>query len=438
MFHRPQLAERTSGRHLLWAGLGIVAILVQLPALAPVAWPPRDIISDFYQDWASARNPSQGLPVYAEHAVTVPRYIGRVDPVCMRNRVNAHPPTSVLLTLPFAGLDYRAGLLAWNLASLGLLGVSLAIVGRQLAIRPPAWAVLPASALLMFCRPLVQQLIHGQWNLVLLVLVVGAWAADRSDRPRLAGALVGAATAIKLFPGFLFLYFLLRRRWSALVAGFLTLAALTCLTVAVLGAGAYRDYARDVLPQLGSFRSSWFNSSLVGFWTRLFDPATQEEHVEPLWRSAAAARAGILISWAAVTASVTWVVLRAWTRRALDHAFGLAVTGMLLLSPTTWDHGFLLLLLPVAVLGVDPPRSCGARLGLITALAALWLWQKPFCHAVIPGGISDGMARPVHTLTVIAYPSYALVLLFAMGAARATSGGGVGWASRQEPTASNL
>jgi hypothetical protein len=406
----------------LWLAIAGMIGLWQLPTLLQVSWPPRDIVSDFYQDWASARNLLGGLPVYTRHSVTIPRYVGPVDPICLSNPVNAHPPTSVLLMLPVARLDYRPALLAWNLASLAMLGASLWIVKRELGVSVSTWSIVPALALLLLCRPLLQQLIHGQLNLVLLLLLTGAWAADRRGRPGWAGALVGIAAAIKLFPAFLFLYFAMRRQWAAVLAGVLILTILTGLTVAVLVPETYRTYLQDVLPQLETFRTSWFNASLVGFWTKLFNPATREEHVEPLWRSAVVARAGILVSWLAVVAAVAWAARRAGSRVQRDHAFGAAVTGMLLLSPITWDHSFLLLLVPVAVLCVDPPRSEAVKLLLMAALAALWFWQKPLCHAIIPGGVTQGVASPVHTFTVLSYQCYSLIVLFVLGVLGASGG----------------
>jgi hypothetical protein len=404
----------------LWIAVACVAVLHHLPTLSAAFWPPREFVSDFFQDWASARNLLAGLPVYTEHTQTIPRYVGEVDPICYCNTVNAHPPTSVLLLLPVAPLGYRPALLVWNLAGLVMLGASLWIVIRQLDVTFSAWAIFPSLALLMLCRPLVQQLFHGQLNLVLLLLVTGSWVMERAGRTGTAGALVGAAAAIKVFPAFLFLYFLLRRQWKALVVGACTLALLTALTAAVLGPETLLTYTRDVTPRLEQFRSSWFNASLVGFWTKLFDPATLQQHVEPLWRSATVARAGILFSGMAVVAILGWSVQRAKTRLQLDHAFGVAVTGMLLLSPITWDYGFLLLLVPLAVLVVDPPVSEPGKLIMLAAAASLWLWQKPICEIMVPGGISHGIAHPVHTLTVLSYPCYALVALLILSAGRAT------------------
>src|SRR5207253_829995 len=134
-------------------------------------------------------------------------------------------------------------------------------------------------------HPLWGQVNLGQLNLVLTLLITGTWAADRTGRWRLAGALLGAAAAIKLFPAFLFLYFAARRQWKTLAAGLVNLLVLTALTAAVVGWDTYPHYFRDVLPRVERSQSGWGNASVVGLWRKLFDPATDLERVEPLYRS---------------------------------------------------------------------------------------------------------------------------------------------------------
>jgi hypothetical protein len=130
---------------------------------------------------------------------------------------------------------------------------------------------------------------------------------------------------------------------------------------------------------------------------------------------------GTFLSVIVVTATVAWVVLRANTQALRDHAFGLAVTGMLLISPMTWDHAFLLLLIPFSVLLHDPPRSEVSKALLVLSVAALWLvGQRPICAWIIPGGLLDGLASPAHTLAVLAYPCYVLVTLFVIEVAQAS------------------
>ncbi len=411
-------------RPWLWAGAALLVCILQFTAFMGALRHAPGVVSDFYQDWASGRNWWTGLPVYTDHRVTIPRYVGPVDPFCLRVEFNAHPPSSILVMIPWSMLDYRAALLAWNLLSLGMLVASLEIIRRSLELPLTLELIAPAVIFLLLSHPLLMQLFHGQWNLILLLLVTAAWAAERSGRPAWAGVLLGAATAIKLFPGFLFLYFLTRRRWTAVIAGVLAFGMLTGLTAALLGPEVYRVYFREVLPKLAPVRSSWYNASLVGFWTRLFDPATAEVHVVPLWRSVMAVRVAVLLSGLAVIITLAPVVRDANTLGALDNAFGLAVTGMLLVSPITWDHSLLLLLLPISILAHDPPPSEAAKVLLVVSLGAIWfLTQRLFCAWLIPGGLLEGFASPAHTLTVLAYPCYALTTLFVIEAVRARSSG---------------
>src|SRR5262249_1315880 len=72
-----------------------------------------------FQDWASARNHRFGLPVYSPHTATIPLYLGRPAAGVEREATyNAHPPPSVLMTLPLARLSFSDAMLAWNVVSL--------------------------------------------------------------------------------------------------------------------------------------------------------------------------------------------------------------------------------------------------------------------------------------------------------------------------------
>jgi hypothetical protein len=50
--------------------------------------------------------------------------------------------------------------------------------------------------LVLLYSPFRQQFSQGQLNAVLLLLITGAWAAERSARPGLAGVLLAVATAV--------------------------------------------------------------------------------------------------------------------------------------------------------------------------------------------------------------------------------------------------
>ena len=95
---------------------------------------------------------------------------------------NPHPPASVLLALPFGLFDYPQGLVAWTLLSLAALAASLLIIVRQPGLGYTWFALLPILTVVLNSNPLRQQLHHGQLSLFLLLLITGAWAAERTGR----------------------------------------------------------------------------------------------------------------------------------------------------------------------------------------------------------------------------------------------------------------
>jgi uncharacterized membrane protein len=405
-------------KFLLGPGLTLMVGSVMAQLYFTSLRPPADRIVDFYQERASARNYREGLRLYTNHRVTIPRYlslaVSRPDELTVE--VNAHPPTSVLLALPFAFLGYQDAVLVWNLASLLLLLVSLFLVWRGLKIPVSPWWIFPLITSLLVCNPLILQVFFAQLDLLLLVLLTGTWAANRSGRPILAGVLLGAATALKLFPGLIFIYFLMRRQWKVAFVGALAVISLTALTVAVFGLEPYRDYYTEALPKVAEFRSNWINASLLGFWVKLFDPAVNDWQVEPLWQSALVARLGTMICCAGLLIALAVCVRRAETTIEKDLAYGLSLIAMLLISPIAWDHYLLLLLVPIVATWATLPPSMGARVLFAAILVAFWSPPSVIHELMIPGGKSQGVAKPWATITLLSYQCYALIAFFILGA----------------------
>ena len=405
-------------RRWIWATLAVWLLVLRGPAFIDNlrAKSPEELIPDFFQEYASARNWLEGLPIYANQHETALRYLG-VQPDNRRSHVvvNAHPPTSILLASPLARLDFAAAFLAWNLMSLGALASSLWIVKKQLRIPFSACSLAVLVALLLLCYPLWEQCRLGQLTLILLLLVTWAWAAERSGYPCLAGSLLGTAAMVKLFPGFLILYYALRGRWKVVAAGLLTIAALLGLTGIMLGIGAYRTYFLSVLPSIQWFRVGWNNDSLWGFWSRLFDPAPEHGRdrslTEPLFYSPTLAVALSLISSAAVVALLAWTVRRDTAGRKRDLTFSLAVTAMLLVSPIAWEHYLLLLLVPLAVVWFQLPASLLARMLFLVIVAAFWLGY-PLVWTVF--NLNGRTATWVDSIGALSYQFYALLALMAL------------------------
>ncbi len=391
--------------------LGFAGCLWLGPLYVDAMRPTSGRVNDFFQDWGSARNFLVGLPVYTHHATSIPRHLGVPFDAASGINYNAHPPTSVLLALPLARLDYPDAVLAWNTISLVAFLISLGIVAVALPV--PRSLFLPVLALLTFCHPLYGSVYQGQLTLILVLLVTLTWALDRSGRPNAAGIVLGTAAAIKLFPAYLVVYFAARGRLRPLLAAVLSVIALTVITVAVLGLDTYLDYVQLVLPAQARFRSLGYNYAIAGLWSKFFDTAGEGECMTALWSCPALARYGTLLSDLAITAIVVTFAYRARSSAQQDLAFASTVTAMLLVSPVTWDASLPLLLVPIAVAARHANRLCWMPVAFLLIVTLLCMPQQLMTKLAL-GGRSVRVVSWTFALGAASLKSYALLGLLAL------------------------
>lgn len=372
-----------------------------------------DRVGDFFQDWASARNYFEGLPIYTPQAETAERYLGyRHDP---RNgvfvRVNGHPPAGVLVALPLAKLPYREAYWLWSAISLAIFVAVAAAALRFETGTFATWYWLPLLA--VACgNPLAQHLVMGQISLVIAALVVGIAIADDRGRQVLAGVLWGTAVALKLFPVALVVYFLALRRGRTILAGTLTAAAWLGASYYLFGRQTYVDYVQTAMPEVLRYRDWWLNYSVTGLWYKLFDGASGQ--TLPIMVAPAVARYGATVTIALVLIATTAIVWRSRSRRdARRTGFAVAVAAMLLASPITWDHYFLILLWPMLRIGLRLPQSLLLRSAYGASLFVLWLNPYVLFAYVTRGGRVISYEQ---TLMVLSWPFYALGVAFVLGA----------------------
>ncbi len=409
-------------RTALWVVAALLAALVYGPAYLMVIRPPAGFAGDFVQDWLSARDHLAGLPVYGDLRAALVRHTGLVpDPADEFLAVNAHPPASVLLALPFAPLGPSDAHLAWNLATLPLFGLAVWLVVRELGYRPGWRGAVRAVALGLPCAPLFDQVMLGQFNALLAFLLAAAWAADRRGFQTLAGACVGVAAAVKLFPAFVALYFLAAGRWRAAAATAAAFVGMNGVAVAVFGAADVRAYVAEVIPAVGGMNAGvWKNVSLGSYWLRALAPPPQGR-IAPAPDFPGLALALAAASQLLVVGAVAWA---AWAGRATtagrDRAFAAAGAGMLLLAPTSWPHYFLLLAVPVGLLAARLPAGPG-RWAMWGCLAVAWLPDTQAAKLVLGPERAFAMIKnrhdpltPAENLLVASLQTYAMAGLFAL------------------------
>ena len=363
---------------MLWLSIAVWSWLWLGPTWVAAMRPQPGRLNDFYQDWGSARNYRAGLDIYTPHSVSIPRHLGLPSNPVKSIEYNAHPPTAVLFVLPLGELSFPNAVLVWNMIALTAIAVSLKFVADELKL---PWTTLPpALALLAFCHPLYGNLYLGQLTPILVLLVTVIWMLERSGRSNMAGFVIGAVAAIKLFPAYLIIFYIARGRIQALGAAVLSFLALTLTAAFVLGPDSYHDYVRIVIPKQAEFWSCGYNLSLAGFWHKLFNPIATVDPIQPLWSSPALARWGTLVSVLTVSVVVAVFAHRAKTSLERDLAFGATVTAMLLVSPVSWDYSLPLLLVPIALIArcADKPEAHWMLAVLALFLTIDWVPQSIF------------------------------------------------------------
>lgn len=409
MLWEPFSSLKSPIRQILWGVLAVAAVAMQGPDFISSLRPSPYQGVDFFQDWASARNFFENLPIYTSHSETIPRYLG-LNEVSVIIPYNAHPPASVLLFLPFAALSYPNAVAAWNVCSLLFLAASLLLLIHGLRIPVRLWAVFPAVTLILLCNPLRIDLVQGQFNSLLLFLLTAVWYLSINKKDLPAGLVLGIATAVKLFPGFLLLYFAVTQRWRAVAGAALSAVLMAGLAYTTFGQQAYADYMERVIPSVRGYTGSPSNVSLQGFWTKLFDPERGRDVPQqtPLLQSPALGKTMGLSCVIAVAAATGIRLFRCHRSGSLDrnHAYGLTLVAMLLVSPITWDHYLLLLMVPFAFLWLEVDERPWRQVLFLIAVALAM--APPYVSFVD----KKATLAPLTTVTALSVQTYMLIGLW--------------------------
>lgn len=414
--------------HVLGVCIAVAACLVWGYALAFRVPLKEGAIVDSSQEWIAARNFQEGRPIYGNYRADVEREFELKEDAPLILEVNAHPPTSALLALPLGKFDYPTAHLAINIASLVAFVAAMVFILGQWGLNCGWGFGLATFTLALATAPLWAQCFYGQLNCLLLLLIASIWVSWRHGWVRTAGALIGLAAAVKLFPAFLGIVLLAKRRWDGVAAAAAGFLAAGGVTVYVLGWETYRDYVTIVMPALQQFQSWWTNASLWGFFMKLFDGS--RGHVVPLCRCPLIARLLIGAACLAVTAAAYLRNRRAEGMADRDLAFVAAVWGMFLVSPITWDHYFLIAILPLAILWKRLQPTWVNRGTVLAGVVALGLNVAWLANLVIAGsgehasafGKTPSVAVPWQTLTVLSFQTYAVVALLLVAMHRPPAG----------------
>lgn len=179
-----------------------------------------------------------------------------------------YPPSSFILFAPLAFLPLKTATLIFTSFSLLFFIITGNIFLKNLFPSKITRCILLVLLLQNF--PVKFTLVTGQVNLIVLSLLLMAFVYDQKNRPVIAGVLWGLAVAVKLTPLVLILYFLLRKKYLAILTGALLILFSNLFFVAIQPQNIY--YLGTHLPSLlekSGFVTTFYDQSLRAFISRL-------------------------------------------------------------------------------------------------------------------------------------------------------------------------
>lgn len=332
---------------------------------------------DLQQDYLAAQRMQKDGDLYTRLSAAEIAAIGVQEQLGFGMRQNVHPPFAILLFVPLTHLSFALTSLLWTLGSALLLCITTLVLVHELALPITGiWrAIVPL--LLLNWYPVWLHFHLGQLTILLFALIIAAWCCLHRNRDGLAGALLGLAALIKIFPIFLLGYALFRLRWRVLGAACATMLVLVLAQTVGQPRAYWLDYVTEAAPNNATeWVRSPRNASLNNLSTRLF---TGSSEVAPLVERPGAELPTRVMLYAVALGCMALVLWRRRHTPDLTGEYSLFIAAMVLLSPISWEHAFIFLLLPFGYLWQRVRRQPGhwRRAPLLFGSVALLLSMYP-------------------------------------------------------------
>ncbi|MHC4391698.1 MAG: glycosyltransferase family 87 protein [Planctomycetota bacterium] len=312
-----------------------------------------------------------------------------------------NPPLLGVFLTPFYWPGDVAGTVLFSLTKCLCMALIVLGVMRVLEARPPPGGLPDWVGLLLVllsARVFMGDLTHGNTNLLIGGLLAGVLLCSFHRCDGWAGLLLGLAVVFKATPLLFVLYFVYKRRWRTVAFAIIGIGLfLFVLPGIALGFGRNLTLLRGwtdqmLLPVLeggGALAGGHLNQSLVGQVTRLFtdtvavapDRGRPAVYLNVLSLSPAAA------GWITKGLAMATLGVLGWLCRTPNEdrahpghlaEFALVFLAMVFVSPRSWKHHYVLLILAHATLirGGSGARAIRRRPVRARPGRALALWRR--------------------------------------------------------------
>lgn len=177
-----------------------------------------------------------------------------------------YPPSFYYLFLPFTLLDLNFAARVWLWVQTALIPLCAYLMVLILApVSMKFWQKLCCFAaaslsILSFC-PTLDDIVSGQINLFLLVLLLISFILIQKKLDIPAGLLLGFIFCLKFISIFIISYYAIKRRWVVVFSALAIILAVNLRIISLFGFQIFTDYL-STLPHSLSFYWTWINQSI--------------------------------------------------------------------------------------------------------------------------------------------------------------------------------
>jgi alpha-1,2-mannosyltransferase len=300
-----------------------------------------------------------------------------------------YPPLALIIFSVFKFIPFFVAEKVWTVLSIISLFTSIYLIFR--IYKQKLFSVLGFLVLGLVCWsfPVKFTLGMGQINNFILLIFVGAIYFFQQKKSLLAAFLLSLSFAIKLFPAYLILQFIVMKKWKFLFTSLITLILLSIVAFVLIGPKINLYFYQHFLPTLiTGWKTDYYNQALTGFVGRSFLHNLMSQLLVDV------------ISLFFILSSCLVIFKARKNKELINMSFGLLITLNLIVNNFSWQHHFVFLIFPFLVTLFSLLKKKNNR-RLLSLLFISYVW------------VSFNLASP-HAVPVLlqSHVLYGAVLLF--------------------------
>ena len=378
------------------AVIWIYALLVLIGTVTkmPGQWHRRDFSNYYESAWALRH----GIDPYSTNLTPIGEQLGLETNWLVHA---SETPPFLLCFEPFTWLRPRIAFWIWTAINLSALAIAMYLLLAHRRGLTARTALLLAGLMLM-SAPVNLNFYWGQSQLIVLALMVAAMRAMERERDGAAGLLIAAGALLRAYPLLLVGYFVLRRKWRAVIFAMTGIAAGGFATVAILGLSQTLSFLHGAL-WLTDYRvvNRVDDLSLGPFISRMFWTITAAAPGSPVdWvRRAAIATADVVVLGLTIRATLADA-----SQRDPDwRIYSLWIATAIMLTPVGWHHYLVLLAIPFVQMVASAAQGRSVS-------RAIWMAALAYLLSAISLRAFSRFMLPPPTAFQLAFPGLARAL----------------------------